>query len=359
MTRSVLQLCGPSTGGIRRHVAVVSSMLRERGWRVVTAAPSGVLDGLEIDVSVVDVPDGMAPGPLLGAVRSFRRLGDFDIIHAHGLKAGWVAVLARPTAPIVLTVHNVVLRSVAGRTASIQRFLERAVVRRVDRVIAVSPEIVEHFGGVVAADRIRFVLPASASPEPRRTREQIRAALGVDESTILVVVVARLHPQKDLLMFLDAWQRVRDAHPDASALIVGDGPQRGELESAIIERGLGGAVRLMGASDYAVDEISAADLVAMSSRWEGAPLVVAETMQLGIPMVSTDVGVVGEMLGEGGVIVPVGDAVGFAEAISGFIDSADRRRIAGGIGRTRGSVIYGAASLVDEIVGVYDEVLSQ
>lgn len=357
---SVLELLGPSTGGIRRHVAVLARSLADDGWDVTAAGPPGVLDGLGVDAARVDVPSSMSPLAMWRARSQFRALGHHDVVHAHGLKAGWVAVLGRPGVPIILTVHNVVLDAVAGRSAAVQRRLERLLVARVDRVVAVSPEIVEHFEGAVPTDRIEFVVPASPAPDPRRERAVVRTELGAaSDSTPLVVVAARLHAQKDLPTFIAAWALVVAAHPDARAAIVGEGPLHDDLADLIAAAGLGGSLRLHGPSPYAVEELAASDLVVLSSRWEGAPLVVAEAMQLGRPIVSTAVGVVPEMVGSGGVIVPVGDVDALAAAMARFVDSVDLRTAAGAISRERGTVIYGAAPLVRRVASIYEEALDR
>lgn len=365
-TRRVLELAGPSTGGIRRHVAVVAAILGERGWEVDVAAPAGVLDDLDVGAAhrhSIAVPATMSPAALLGAVRSLRALrrtvGGWDVVHAHGLKAAWVARLARPGCPVVLTVHNVVLDEVAGRAAAVQRRLERAIVRAVDKVIAVSPEIVDHFAGVGPPGHVEFVIPASPPPVPRRPRDEVRRALGVRDDEVLVVVAARLHPQKDLPTFAAAWRSVVDAHPTARAVVVGEGPARAEVEAAVDRAGVRDTLALPGASDHAVDELAAADVVVLSSRWEGAPLVVAEAMQLGRPIVSTRVGVVPQMTGDGAVIVEVGDADALAEAIGRFVAAPELRARAGEVSRERGTVIYGAAPLVASVERVYEEVVGR
>jgi glycosyltransferase involved in cell wall biosynthesis len=200
------------------------------------------------------------------------------------------------------------------------------------------------------------ILPASPAPSPRRDRDEVRARLGAGPDEPLVVVVARLHPQKDLPTFVAAWQQVHADHPSARAAVVGDGPSRDQLATLVEEAAVGGTLVLAGPSDYAVDELAAADVVALSSRWEGAPLVVAEAMQLGKPVVSTRVGVVPDMVGDGGAIVDVGDAAALAAAIGRFVGSGELRAEAGAVSQQRGTVIYGAEPLVDEVVRVYQEV---
>lgn len=362
---SVLELLGPSTGGIRRHVAALGSILADQGWAVTYAGPAGVLDNLGETAEVVGVPSSFSPAPIARAVRQLRSLRGVDVIHAHGLKAGWVAVLSRRRGtngrriPIVLTIHNVVLDEVSGRSAGVLRHLERLLMGRVDRVIAASPGIAEQFAGVVGAGRLSFILPVSPVPHPRRDRSEVRRELGASDDNVLVVVVARLHPQKDLDLFVRAWRTVVSEHPSARAAIVGEGPSRPDLQASIDEAGVAASLRLAGASPDAIEQLAAADVVALTSRWEAVPLVVVEAVQLGRPVVSTRVGVAEELLGDGGTVVDVGDVDAFAAALSRYVGSPDLRQTAGAVSRERGTVIYGADALVRQVARIYEEVLGR
>lgn len=362
---SVLELLGPSTGGIRRHVTALGSILADQGWSVTYAGPAGVLDDLGATSDVVDVPSSFSPAPIVRAVRQLRSMSGHDLIHAHGLKAGWVAILGRRRGtdgrpiPVVLTIHNVVLDEVAGRSASVLRRLERLLLRRVDYVIAASPGIAEQFADVVPPDRLSFVLPVSPFPHPQRDRGEVRSELGAGDDDVLVVVVARLHPQKDLDLFVRAWHAVAAHHPEARAAIVGEGPSRPDLEALIEREGVGSSLRLAGASPDAVEQLAVADVVALTSRWEAVPLVVVEAVQLGRPVVSTRVGVAEELLADGGTVVDVGDLDGFVAALSRYVGSPELREIAGAVSRERGTVIYGAGALVRQVARIYEEVLGR
>ncbi|HKY15522.1 MAG TPA: glycosyltransferase, partial [Microthrixaceae bacterium] len=108
-------------------------------------------------------------------------------------------------------------------------------------------------------------------------------------------------------------------------------------------------------SDHAVDELAAADVVALTSVWEAVPLVVAEAAQLGRPIVSTDVGIVSELVSDGvdGFVVAVGDADGVAAALIEVLSRGERDEM----GRHAREVAVARIDpdrLVDEVVGVYD-----
>ena len=345
-----LQVLGPSTGGIRVHVATLAAGLTALGVDAPVVGPRGVLEGLADQDGIVPVPSGPSPWGLVRARAGLRPWrANADVVHAHGLKAGWAAVQARRGTPVVLTLHNVVLDEAAGRAARLQRQLERAVIRRADRVIAPSPAIAEGVAGIVPSSRVRVVVPASPVPAPLAPRDRVRAELGASDDTPLVVCVARLHPQKDLATLLRAWARVTAAVPEARLAVVGEGPDRPALEELARRTGVERSVVFAGFSAHAVDQLAAADLAVVSSVWEAIPLVLAEALQLGVPVVSTDVGLARDLLGDGraGRVVPVGDDRALADGLRSLLQDPDAARAA----RDAAPVVARSRFDPDELVG--------
>lgn len=337
----VLQLLGPSTGGIRQHVAWLTHALRVRGWSVRTAGPAGVLDGLVAQDAVVPVPRGRRA--LAAAVEGA------DLVHAHGLRAGWLASTLR--VPVVVTVHNLVLDEVAGRSAPILRALEGWLPRRVDAVIAVSDEIGRRFG---RAANVQVVPPIGPTPVVSVDRDTVRAGLGVRPGERLLVSVARLHPQKDLPSLLDAVATLERTR----LVIFGEGPEEGALRDKIKAMGLEDVVVLAGSRPTVADEIAAADAFVVSSRWESGPLVLLEAMTLARPVVTTEVGFAPSIVRdkESGRIVPVGDSAALGAALRDVLDDPGDM---GEAGRRAVEATFDSAALVDRIEGVYGEVLQR
>ncbi|HLM65759.1 MAG TPA: glycosyltransferase family 4 protein [Acidimicrobiales bacterium] len=360
--RRVLQLLGPSTGGIRRHVVELARRLPEHGWTATIAGSAGVLGDAGLLDHVVPVPSGPSRA-LLNGRRALRAAAvGVDVVHAHGLKAGWLATLSGLDVPLVVTVHNLVLDEAAGRSAGVLRVLEGRLPGRAAAVVAVSPGIGDRFAGVRGAERVRVVRPVGPPPVPRRPAEKVRVDLGVAPDTPLVVAVARLHPQKDLPTLVRAAARLRERVPGVRVVVVGEGPDRAPLTDLIAELSLEDTVLLAGASDDAADELAAADVVAMCSLWESGPLVVAEALALGRPVVATPVGFVPELIEDGvsGRLVPVGDAFGLARALGDALadDRATAARMAAA-GRASVQGVLGADRLVGDVAHVYDEVTSR
>jgi glycosyltransferase involved in cell wall biosynthesis len=353
VSERVLQLLGPSTGGIRAHVAALAGALEARGWSVATAGPRGVLDGLRhLDVAV-PVPEGVDPLGVWAARRALCRVGPVDLVHAHGLKAGWVAALTPTDAPLVVSVHNLVLDEVAGRAAPVLRVLEAGLIGRADATIAISDEVARRFTGVRGAGRITTIPPLGPRPAPTREAAAVRRDLGIAPDSPLVVTVARLHPQKGLADLLAAADRLRGLVEGVRWVVVGDGPLRAHLDGEVARLGLGGVVSLIGARPSAADELAAADAVAVTSRWESGPLVVLEALALGRPVVATAVGFVPDVVGVGtGVVVPVGEPAAMAGALAAVLGAP-----AVGAPGPETADRYGPDRLVPPVEAVYREVL--
>ena len=350
----VLQLLGPSTGGIRRVVAALTTALRARGWEVTTAGPEGVLDDLD---AVVPVPGGLSPGALIAARRALKGVVDgVDLVHAHGLKPGWIAASVRGHPPLVTSVHNLVLDEAAGAAAPLLRLLEGRIPRISQRVVAVSPGIAERFRG---APGVVVIPPAAEAPKPVRSAEEVRAFYGVRPGDRLVVTVARLHPQKDRPMLLDAVDHARRRVEGVRVLIVGEGPEEAALRARIQELSLEDVVTLAGPRASAADELAAADVVAISSRWESGPLVLFEAMQLGRPVVTTDVGAAPELIAdeETGRMVRAGDTDGFADALIALLSNPARAAALGAAGRVAVVAQHGPEAMAAATESVYRELL--
>lgn len=355
MTSRILLVLGPSSGGIRRHVATLRDGLRARGHAVTTAGPKGVLDGIGgIDH---EIPISTNPVQVLQAARQLRRIAaDHDLVHVHGLKAA-VCAIAGGVRPRMLTIHNVVLDDASGPGATVLRRVERALPRRMDHTVAVSDEIRRRFDGA-GADRIEVIVPAGPTPTPGRDAAEVRSSLGVGDAP-LVVTVARMHPQKDLPTLLRAARRVLERRPDARFVVVGDGPERPAVEAVHRQLDLGEAVQLVGAKANAADQLAAADVVALSSVWEGSPLVVAESMLLGRPVVTTSVGAVPEAVvdGETGRLAPPGDDAALADAIVDLLDDPEEAARLAAAGHEVAVARFATDVLVDQVADAYRRLL--
>ena len=348
---TVLQVLGPAVGGIRAHVAALAPRLEERGVRAPVVGPPGVLGELGCQSGVVDVPGRPVPVELLRARRAIRPwTSDADVVHAHGLKAAAVVPAGRGRPPLVVTVHNVVLpdaRRVGPRFGSAAA---TGVLGRADRLIVPSSAVLEGLSPRLRR-RCRIVTPVVNAPVVDRPASEVRAAWGVPDDAPLVVSVARLHRQKALGDLLAAWRRVAAELPSARLVLVGDGPERAGLE-----RLAGPGVMFVGSVPGAADELAAADLVVVSSLWEAVPLVLVEALALGVPVVSTRVGVAPAVAATDPSVsvVDVGDVAGLAQAIVARLRCGPRDLDRTSPGHAEWC---DPDALVDQIVEIYRELV--
>lgn len=333
MTVRVLQVLGRSAGGIARHVAQITAALDgEDGFEVDIAAPPDIPVALPKPQIPVDIPDGPAAGhrAAVGRLRDIIRRGRYDVVHAHGLRAGIDAAVAgrRPRTTVFVTVHNLVQPEIAGPfKARLYRLAEPLAARLADRTFAVSEQI---------AGRLRRSRPARGAvievlylgigdrPAVGRDRARVRADLGLERER-LVVTVARLAPQKALDVMLDAVARLPG---DVVLIVLGEGDLQHGLEERARGLGIGGRVHFLGFRPDVADFVAAADAFCLSSVWEGVPLSVQEAILLGAPVVATDVGGMAEIVVDGtsGRLVPRSDPAALAAALEDVLADPARAR---------------------------------
>lgn len=360
----ILIVLGTSSGGVGRHVQSVARGLLERGRSVVVAGPQQSLDGFGAPglapgarTYVVDIRDRPNPPSDVASVLRLRRaMRGADVVHAHGVRAGALVVLAgytlvgrRPR--IVVTMHNAPPGD--GRLARIYEVLERIVARGSDAVLGVSGDLTERARRRGARHVERALVPTPQLAAPGRDAGEVRRELGLRDGAFLLVTVARLAPQKGLDVLLDAVAVLVRRQPGVlvRVAVAGDGPLEADLAARIGQEQL--PVELLGRRADVADLLAAADVVVLPSLWEGQPLVAQEALRAGAALVATDVGGTAEVTSDAAVLVPGGDAVALAEAVAAMMSDperlADLRRRA----RARAMRLPSDDEVIAQLLGVY------
>lgn len=117
----------------------------------------------------------------------------------------------------------------------------------------------------------------------------LRAELGLPADSRLILAVGRLHTQKGFLNLLTAFEPIANQYDNTHLLIVGEGPLRADLVTAIQHKDLQTRVTLLGHRNDVPELMSQADIFVLSSLWEGMPNVVLLAMQAGLPVIATAV----------------------------------------------------------------------
>lgn len=155
-----------------------------------------------------------------------------------------------------------------------------------------------------------------------------RSDPGKPARPVRILFVGRLADQKNLPLLLDVIERMKPDAAEATFTIVGDGPQRGSLEAEIKKRGLGASVRYSPKLDRReiVDVFASHHLLLLTSLYEGFAKVFMEAAAAGLPIVTTRVSGVANIVrdGETGLVVEQGDAAGLVAALKTLIGNPDR-----------------------------------
>ena len=147
-----------------------------------------------------------------------------------------------------------------------------------------------------------------------------------------ILAAGRFEYQKGYDMLIEAFAAVHAEHPDWQLRICGEGKLRKQFEQAVADHGLNGAVELPGPSDALPAEMEEASIYALSSRFEGFPLVLLEAMGKGMGVVAFDCPTGPRDIIEdrrNGVIVPPKDPAAFATGLKALIEDSELRRRCG------------------------------
>jgi glycosyltransferase involved in cell wall biosynthesis len=334
----------PWIGGAEKQVELIASWLVRHGIPVtVLTRGRGDLPARETHrgIHVVRVP--VAPGKVASAL-SFLALGmgavlrerhRFGVIHAHQVFSpstlGWAASRLLGY-PLVVNLH------LGGKDGDLARLLRRprsgrARLARLRRdaaaFVAISDEIASELRGQdIDESRIHLLGNAVDSEQFRPVdvaeRDRIRERLGLPRGVPLAVYVGRLVPRKGVDLLVRAWARVPQP---ARLVVVGDGESASELRAAA-ERETPGRIRFEGARQAVDAYLKAADAWTLPSRGEGLPVSLLEAMSAALPVVTTPVGAIPEIVVDdrNGWLVPNEDVDALARALTRAVDRSPHTR---------------------------------
>ena len=365
-------LSGKEKGGILRVIHAACDPLPPSVAEVAILLLGETSAALPPGVRVLRAGGGRATSwGKLRHVVSLLRGERFTLIHTHGSISnlyGWKLRQRMRGLAHLVQVHShlsLILRET--QRSRIKRALllwgNRRALRACDRVIAVSHSIRDELvQGGLNASKIT-VIQNAVDLADLETRSRMPSALaasldkgaaGASARTAIVGSVGRLSRVKNYRLLLEAARLVLRERP-ATFVLVGDGPERAELERAAAALGITGSVVFAGWVDNPYPLLRAFDVVALTSNSEGFPVVLAEAMGLERPIVATRVGGVEEIVRDGvtGEVIAPGDATALARALLRLLADPDRRRAFGRAGREIVARDFSRASMLAKLHAVY------
>jgi len=329
-------------GGLERVVQMLAVAQREAGHDVgvigvvapgLTSHPFfAPLDQAGVEVFPTPVPDRSWLRESRALASTIRRVSP-DVIHTHGYRGDVLAGLAtrRLRLPLVSTAHGF---TGGNRRNRLYEWLQVRSYRRGREVIAVSRPLRDVLASLsVPEHRLHAIKNAWRGGAPALDRGTARSELGLPAHSTVLGWVGRVSREKGADIALEALP-----HLDGVELtMIGDGPLRSTLERRASDLGISASVTWHGWVPRADRLLRAFDVVILSSRTEGTPIIALEALAARVPLVATCVGGVPDVVrqDEEALLVPSGDPAALARAVQRTL--ADReatlRRVEAGWAR--------------------------
>jgi glycosyltransferase involved in cell wall biosynthesis len=290
---------------------------------------------------------------LTDSTRNFYRLflkARPDVVHIHNptptIYAAPAARLAG-AASIISTRHSLV----ASPYDHVAEFKYSIAARFCDWIVGICDATKDNITtlGTVPLRKVRRVYNG-AVPLRRPRGEELPPKSG-----FTLVFVGRLQPVKNLPLLLNAFQIACESSSDLRLWIVGDGSERGSLETLAVELQISDRVTFWGQQLDVAPHFSAADTFIMSSKSEGLPISLLQAFSLGTPAIVTDVGGMAEVvrMAAAGVVVPPQDASAMAEAILRMKENTEERRQLSAQAEAAFASYFSLQTMVDGYASLY------
>lgn len=291
----VLIVSGPSAGGISAHIKQLHQGLGPLGVEVALAPPVHA-----------------GPSAALKIARELKR-NKYDLVHCHGFQGSAVGRIAANYAriPAIVTIHNTL--QVSGITNMCARLTESWLQKRTAFWVTVSSYLRNYAWRVLGVPGSKTQVITNGIDVPEHLPPWCnKPVLGI---------VARLIPAKGVDVFLRAVQLLHPEIPDLRAVIIGDGPARGQLQALSRELGVENVVSFLGHCSDVPNRLLKTAIFVLPTRCEGLGISIMEAMAMGVPVIATNVGGVPELIrhGDTGILVNCEDYGAIAGHARGII----------------------------------------
>lgn len=369
-TAHVITLSQPFGGAQRNTLLTLKGLARDGYETELICGPGGRLidearaGGTQVRV----IADLKRPVNPLKDTRVFVQLyrlfrsEKYEIVHTHSTKAGLLGRLAAWWAgvPVIVhTVHGYPFVMDGNLKTKLYIALERSVASVTDAIVCVG-EMLRHEVSTwkMAPDKKLVTIYSGidfSSYVPKQPAAKMKRDLGVEKAWPIIGSIGHLVEAKAQHDLIESVALLRDSYPQIKLLLVGDGRLRPLLERRVQELGLSSNVSLLGERDDIADLLDIFDVYAMSSRHEGVGRALTEAMYWGLPVVTTAINGIKELVihEETGLGVTPGDPKALAAAIHRLVSDAGLARSLGQNARRKVMGLMDSEKMITAIEELY------
>ena len=355
-------------GGVEEVVLALAKGLDSRDFETHLAAPAALLESWGAALASSRVR------PFAACLSSWRQVSELTrfgrylrdngirLVNTHLFRSTlFAAPLARLYGvPVVIeTSHGPEAwrRGWLKRSCIMDRCIERLVTANISVSEANRRYLIQHKG--YPPEKIHVVPngrePAKFARVGPGELDDLRLRLGIEPRHRIILAVGRLEPQKDPVTLLRAFENVAQRFPDAKLWFAGDGSLRPRLEALALEHELANRVVFAGFQENIVPCYHLAEIVVLSSLYEGMPLAAIEAGAAGRPIVATEVDGTAEVVEHGrtGWLVPPSDPEALAAALCNLLAEPDRARQMGQAAQQRVNRLFSFERQLEETVRIF------
>ncbi len=300
----------------------------------------------------------------------YLRRRNISIVHTHSSKAGIIGRWAGRFAGVRFIFHTVHGWPFHIETNILARFfytlLEKITSWITTRLIMVSDTDLKAGLKYVNKNRAKYVRISygiesreffNTNHIKKSKDTRLVSSLNIREDACVVGVICCFKPQKAPLDFVKVAKAVIDKGADVQFLSIGDGILRPAAEKMSLELGLNGNIKFLGWRKDIPALLSVVDILLLTSRWEGMPVVFFEALASGVPIIATDVGGASEVVKDGinGFLEKTGACEKLAEDVLSLAGNPEKRQTFSKVSRENFRDEFDIAYMTTRIENVYEQ----
>ena len=347
-------------GGLKEFATSLSRGLRTKGFEVDVLCPAQL---------------GMPPGRrqaeglsvhygLPALARMFA--GRYDLIHCNIASLSFAPIVKKKLAniPLVETFHGFpqwwLEPKIVDKTSYIAEFgAIQALAKYANSKTSVSNFVRSALQEILGIDSSVIHNGIAHCPVSVPTREESRKEFEVEDGTIAILFVGRLHPAKDPITLLRAFETLVRQGKKVKLLVVGSGPLSELFHREIRERHLEGVVADWHYFPSLHEVFSAADIFCLPSINEAFGIVLLEAMDHFLPLIVSDSGAAVEIAGSGGISFKTGDVIDLSNKLTQLVNDSALRHKLGQESHRRLQKHFGLDSMIEGYTRVYESLVDR